>query len=584
VRAITEPLGGDERHQLVDALRRLCETPLDHPSIARPLDCGLEGEVPYLVHAQLPGQTVDEYLTSAGPRPLAEVALRVTHLAAAIDYAAAAGIHHGAMGPGDVVFGPDSSGIAGFGVAQALREANGVANEPTAADDIYALAAMTYELLSGQAYTGEDVAQAVARLPAAVRADRRALTAALESALSADPSRWPATALQFAGALHDAQIVEPVMGRLAFDDEETPAGGAEPTLVAPRARPAPARFMDVADAPDAADTTGHAAGRLLFDAPLHASELAGPPTVVVHAGPERTPVALDHVSEAEAVDGSDALLGASAPFAPPPRVPSSPRVAAAVAVIALLIAGGAGVAWVVMSRPDEPPVAAAADVRSPEPARIQVDDDAIGGNRGPAAAPAPDAGVATPPASPPSSSAPPARPDVARAAAVPAARGPEAGAGRDGLSVSGRVLVRSNPPGAQVLVNGEPHGSTPVAIRGLALGTHTIAVSAPGYPAWQQRVTLTAAEPSRSFDLSLGDSAAAAPAPAADGALMIDSRPAGAQVWMDGALVGTTPLLVSGVGAGAHAVRIELQGYRSWSTSVQVNRGERTRVAASLER
>jgi hypothetical protein len=66
--------------------------------------------------------------------------------------------------------------------------------------------------------------------------------------------------------------------------------------------------------------------------------------------------------------------------------------------------------------------------------------------------------------------------------------------------------------------------------------------------------------------------------------LQIDSRPSGAQVWMNGTLVGTTPLVLPTVDVGSHAVRIELPGYRPWTTSIQVTRGERARVAASLEK
>jgi len=65
--------------------------------------------------------------------------------------------------------------------------------------------------------------------------------------------------------------------------------------------------------------------------------------------------------------------------------------------------------------------------------------------------------------------------------------------------------------------------------------------------------------------------------------LQIDSRPTGAQVFVDGAPVGVTPVLLPTIATGAHTVRIELAGYRSWSTSVSVTSGQRTRVAASLE-
>ena len=61
------------------------------------------------------------------------------------------------------------------------------------------------------------------------------------------------------------------------------------------------------------------------------------------------------------------------------------------------------------------------------------------------------------------------------------------------------------------------------------------------------------------------------------------SRPSGAQVFVDGALVGQTPLSLPTVEPGAHAVRISLPGHQRWVTSVDVRPGDRTRVAASLE-
>ena len=65
---------------------------------------------------------------------------------------------------------------------------------------------------------------------------------------------------------------------------------------------------------------------------------------------------------------------------------------------------------------------------------------------------------------------------------------------------------------------------------------------------------------------------------------MVDSRPSGASVFVDDRLVGTTPLLIDPLDAGAHRVRIERDGYRRWTSSVRIVAGERERVAASLER
>jgi hypothetical protein len=64
----------------------------------------------------------------------------------------------------------------------------------------------------------------------------------------------------------------------------------------------------------------------------------------------------------------------------------------------------------------------------------------------------------------------------------------------------------------------------------------------------------------------------------------VESRPAGAKVYLDGKLLGTTPLSLPSVPAGDHALRLERDGYRRWSTSVTVVASENNRVTASLER
>ena len=45
------------------------------------------------------------------------------------------------------------------------------------------------------------------------------------------------------------------------------------------------------------------------------------------------------------------------------------------------------------------------------------------------------------------------------------------------------------------------------------------------------------------------------------GILVLDSRPPGAQIFLDGKMVGTTPMLLQAVRAGEHAVRIERDGF-----------------------
>jgi hypothetical protein len=68
------------------------------------------------------------------------------------------------------------------------------------------------------------------------------------------------------------------------------------------------------------------------------------------------------------------------------------------------------------------------------------------------------------------------------------------------------------------------------------------------------------------------------------GGLFVDSRPQGANVMLDGNIVGKTPLRLPDVKIGTHVVRIELAEHRPWSSVVRITSGQQSRVTGSLER
>jgi hypothetical protein len=199
--------------------------------------------------------------------------------------------------------------------------------------------------------------------------------------------------------------------------------------------------------------------------------------------------------------------------------------------------------------------------------------------------PAPGAGSAgsAPAASAPAhpALAPAQRPSPSGRSAQPAPAPAEAG---------GRLLIRSTPDGAGAFVDGRDIGRTPVTMRDIERGTHNVRVVREGYVAEERRVTITAVRPSQSLTFELTRARPAAQAPAVPAALereraplVVESRPAGARVFVDGTLIGKTPLTLGQVAAGDHAVSLDLDGYRRWSSSVRVVAGERNRVTASLE-
>jgi len=71
--------------------------------------------------------------------------------------------------------------------------------------------------------------------------------------------------------------------------------------------------------------------------------------------------------------------------------------------------------------------------------------------------------------------------------------------------------------------------------------------------------------------------------PPGQGSIEVLSRPPGAQVLLDGRVVGQTPLSIPNLPEGTHDVRVELPGFNRWETSVRVRAGGRTRLGASLE-
>jgi hypothetical protein len=170
-----------------------------------------------------------------------------------------------------------------------------------------------------------------------------------------------------------------------------------------------------------------------------------------------------------------------------------------------------------------------------------------------------------------------------------------AAAAAPSVAALGRLLIRSVPAGALVSVDGREHGKTPATVRDLARGPHRVRVTRDGYASQERRVVISPSRPAQSVNVSLERARVpppARPAPAASasattggaGALVVDSRPAGAKVYLDGKLIGSTPLSLPTVTAGEHAVRLERDGYRHWSSSVRVVASERNRVTASLER
>jgi hypothetical protein len=84
-----------------------------------------------------------------------------------------------------------------------------------------------------------------------------------------------------------------------------------------------------------------------------------------------------------------------------------------------------------------------------------------------------------------------------------------------------------------------------------------------------------------------------APAPAGNGSgsptaeesgvFRIESTPPGADIYVDGEFVGTTPVVEHRMRSGKHEIELRRKGFSSWSRQLNVSAGARGTVAAELE-
>jgi PEGA domain len=544
-----------------------------------------------------------------------------------------------------VILGSEGTGVTGFGLAQALIKV-GIPAEaespygspqrlagapPTLADDIYSLAAITLELLIGTPTDPDEASRALREaqgLPERRRIQRPAahetreftriagvdagkLRASFAAAFSEEPSERPSTASEFVASFQDAT------SKRRETDKPSPSVVAVPFVSDEREDPPSAPVLDVKRAEDAETLELPPRQERVVAERRETLAMSQPVIQGSHDDALREFMPESRLAR-PALIVDDALVAE----APRPRTSSIDEVSYGIpvqlrswslliaVVVALSFAAGFGGGFLVgqRSRPSIESIDINHDesVTEPQPTRSAAEDpkpiasttqtvapiskEKVSSSapiastaqtvtpisKGKASSSAPIAATTkmVAPTSNEQASSSPIAVTVARQPAVPAVD-------------SGRLVVRSTPAGAGVLVDGHSRGVTPLDLRELAFATYTIKVSHPGHDTRQQRVTLSERRPTRSVDFELRPTSVppsdATPAANSPGSLRVTSRPSGAQVFVDDNLVSTTPFQLSNVAVGARHLRIELSGYKTWTTSVQIESSTRSQVSAILE-
>ncbi len=569
----------EQARSLAEEFDRLAKLDLDHPAIVMPLAGGVEGTVAYLAQQYIAGDSVDVAYRHASPS-LAELVQFVGALASAVDFAAFAGARHGALHPRDILVTGDRLHVTGFGVAQALERIGlkSPARRPYSAPerlagaewgrgaDVFAVAAVTYELLFNRRLPGDP--SHASEAASAIDGERAALAPVFVRALAPDPAARFPTVLAFAEAF--TETVLDLHGPSASTSKAAtavPASeidiGESPTRAMPPPDDArefeldlqpgwvPSEFGNAPPSARLSDESGPDAGHTRTrDWTSEEGTAAALPAVVDRDPPAPTPSedASDQtVSEEEtktlpwAPPDAAELVGVVASTATESARPLWPLIVVFLAGIGIGSVSGYLLASATSPVESTSPSASNSLTRPAEPG--------IQGTTGPATA---------------ETKAPTT---VASSAKAPSAKTPS-------TRTASAKIATSKTTTAPRTANAKP---APASSATTASAATTVA-TANGKAKTPAATTTTAKSTSKTAAQST-----AATQPTFAGFLTVISKPAGASVFIDGRDVGKTPLALGTVTAGSHVVRLELAGYRRWSSSVRVVAGQKERVTASLE-
>ena len=217
---------------------------LQHPHILGLIDSGEADGLLYYVMPYVAGESLRARLGRDGQLPVDEALRLAREVASALDYAHRQGVVHRDIKPENILLQDGAALVADFGIALAVEEAGGHRMTQTGMSlgtpaymspeqamgerkigprsDVYALGAMTYEMLAGEPpFTGPSsqaiVAKVLTEQPPPLRAKRPSVPPAVEAAILTALQKLPAdrwgSAKEFGDALAGAATHQTPMRR-----------------------------------------------------------------------------------------------------------------------------------------------------------------------------------------------------------------------------------------------------------------------------------------------------------------------------------------------------------------------------------
>jgi len=135
----------------------------------------------------------------------------------------------------------------------------------------------------------------------------------------------------------------------------------------------------------------------------------------------------------------------------------------------------------------------------------------------------------------------------------------------------GRLTINAV-PWANVTINGETYGTTPITVEEMKGGIYKVKLENPNFPAWETKVkVLKGATAKVSYKFG------------GFGKIIINASPWG-NVYLDGVLKGQTPLTLERVPAAKHQIRVVREGFAEFNKTFNINEGATERLSVILKK
>lgn len=140
----------------------------------------------------------------------------------------------------------------------------------------------------------------------------------------------------------------------------------------------------------------------------------------------------------------------------------------------------------------------------------------------------------------------------------------------------GTIVVDADVASAEVLLDGNPQGTTPVSIKDVVEGLHVVEVRKDPAIPWKQTIQVIANEQTKvhaELKSTIGGQG---------GIIKVLSNVQGAHVFLDGTDMGAVPVEIKDVKAGEHIIEVKAAGYITRDEPVTVNAGSSTVLKLDL--